>query len=67
MDIQVSLVRLLSGDNDRTAPTYSDAELRTAVTLRTRAALPIGVRLAGLAAVHRYPSDDSGGPFTGPF
>jgi len=65
MDIQVSLMRILIGDNSRTAPVYSDAQLRTAITFGpVRPALPIDVRLAGVAAAHTYPSDVSGGPFT---
>lgn len=68
MDPQVSLMRVLIGDNSRTVPVYSDAQLRSAVTLRNlRPALPLKLLLAGVRAATRYPSDVSGGPFTGPF
>jgi hypothetical protein len=68
MDVQVSYVRLLIGDNSRTAPVYTDAQIRSAIRLdTTRPALAIKLRLAGEAAATRYPSDVSGGPFTGPF
>jgi len=67
MDVQVSYIRLLIGDN--VAPyIYTDAQIRSAVTLGpTRPALPIDLRLAGTVAAIKYPSDASGGPFTGPF
>jgi hypothetical protein len=68
MDIQVSYMRLLIGDNDRTAPTYTDAQIRENITLtHPRPAYPIALRLAGTRTAIQYPSDVSGGPFTGPF
>lgn len=68
MDPQVSLARILIGDNSRTAPVYSDAEIREAVTITPpRPVLPLKLRLAGTRAFRAYPSDTSGGPFTGPF
>lgn len=68
MDIQVSYMRLLIGDNDRAAPAYSDAQIRSAITLgSTRPALPAELLLAGTVTAVQYPSDVSGGPFTGPF
>jgi hypothetical protein len=67
LDPQVSLIRLLIGDNSRTAPVYSDAQIRSAVSFGARPALPEKLLLAGTAAATRYPSDVSGGPFTGPF
>lgn len=67
MDIQVSLMRILINDNGA-VPTYSDAQLRSAITFGpTAPALPMDVRLAGNATARTYPSDSSGGPFTGPF
>jgi hypothetical protein len=61
-------MRLLIGDNSRTAPVYSDAELRENVRWTPpRPAYPIELRLAGVLAARRYSSDVSGGPFTGPF
>ncbi len=68
MDPQVSLMRLLINDN--VAPyTYSDAELRSAVTWQRSPspAFPMDVRLAANRAARVFPSDTSGGPFTGPF
>jgi hypothetical protein len=66
MDIQVSLVRILIGDNSRTAPTYTDAQLRAAISLGpVRPPYPGQVLLAGVRAAHVYPSDVSGGPWTG--
>ena len=67
LDVQVSLMRILIGDN--VAPyTYTDAQLRSAITFgATSPALPMDVRLAGNIAAKTYPSDSSGGPFTGPF
>lgn len=68
LDIQVSYMRLLIGDNSRTAPTYNDSELRENITLGPdRPPFPIALRLAGVKAAVQYPSDKSGGPFTGPF
>jgi hypothetical protein len=68
MDVQVSYMRLLVGDNSRTAPVYSDATLRDNVRITNpRTADPIKLRIAGVLAFRRYPSDVSGGPFTGPF
>ncbi len=58
MDAQVSYVRLLIGDNSRTAPVYTDAQLRAAVQNAikpTREALPAGVRAAALLAFNRFP------------
>ena len=67
LDIQVSYVRLLVGDN-RAPFTYTDAQIRAAIKLRNpRTADPIELRLAGAACAVQYPSDVSGGPFTGPF
>jgi hypothetical protein len=57
MDIQVSYIRLLIGDNSRSAPVYSDAQIRSAVTLSpVRPALPLKLRLAGTLAAIRYPA-----------
>lgn len=68
MDVQVSYMRLLIGDNSRTAPVYTDAQLRSAITIGpNRPALPHELLIAGTATFHAYPSDISGGPFTGPF
>jgi hypothetical protein len=68
MDVQVSYMRLLIGDNSRTAPVYSDAQIRSNIRLQNpRTADPIKLRLAGAMTAVRYPSDVSGGPFTGPF
>jgi hypothetical protein len=64
MDIQVSYVRLLIGDNSRSAPVYSDAQIRSAITLGpVRPALPAKLQLAGTVAAVRYPGDASSGPF----
>ena len=54
MDVQVSYVRLLIGDN--VAPfTYTDAQIRSAVTLGPAPALPAVVVLAGFVCRMRYP------------
>lgn len=62
-------MRLLINDNSRTAPTYTDAQLRAAVTVGPNrpVGLPQKVLLAGVTAFRNFPSDLSGGPFTGPF
>lgn len=68
MDIQVSYMRLLVGDNSRTAPAYTDAQLRANIKLvNPPTANPEQLRIAGAITAMRYPSDVSGGPFTGPF
>ncbi len=67
-DPQVSHMRILIGDNSRTAPVYTDAELRANVKWKgPRTSDPIALRIAGILTARRYPSDTSGGPFTGPF
>lgn len=64
----MSYMRLLIGDNSRTAPVYTDAQLRANIKLTNPpTADPIKLRLAGAITAIRYPSDVSGGPFTGPF
>lgn len=64
LDIQVSLARVLIGDNSRTAPTYSDAQIRSAITFGpVRPALPQKLLLAGTRVAHVYPGDVSSGPF----
>ena len=67
MDIQVSYIRMLIGDN--VVPyTYTDAQIRQAITLApTAPPSPIDLRVAGTIAAVKFPSDASGGPFTGPF
>jgi hypothetical protein len=56
MDFRTSYVRLLIGDNSRTAPQYTDEQIDEACTLGPdRPAFPIDLRLAGtLGAIH-YP------------
>lgn len=55
MDAQVSLARLLVGDNK--APfTYTDAEIRAAVSIGpNRPAFPLDLRMAALLAFLRFP------------
>jgi len=67
-DPQVSYVRLLIGDNSRTAPVYSDAEIRDNIRITMpRTSDPPKLQLMGARAATRFGSDISGGPFTGPF
>lgn len=64
----MSYMRILIGDNSRIAPVYTDAQLRSAITWGpVRPALPEELLIAGTITARRYPSDVSGGPFTGPF
>ena len=55
MDAQVSLARILVGDNK--APfTYTDAEIRAAVSIGpTRPAFPADLRMCALLAFIRFP------------
>lgn len=56
MDLQVSYIRLLVGDNSRTSPTYTDEQIQSAATISpTRPALPIDLQIAGLVGFVRYP------------
>jgi hypothetical protein len=56
MEPQVSYIRLLIGDNSRTAPLYTDAQLRAAATVGpVRPSLPINVRLAGNIGFRKFP------------
>lgn len=67
MDPQVSYMRLLIGDN--VPPyTYTDAQLRNNVRISPPPTSdPRQVQIAGVLAFRKFPSDISGGPFTGPF
>jgi hypothetical protein len=54
MDAQVSYARILIGDN--VAPyTYTDAQIRSAITLGPAPALPAAVVLAGVLAFKKFP------------
>lgn len=54
MDVQVSLARLLVGDNGP-APTYTDEQIRSAVTLGPAPALPADLVLVGVLTFVRFP------------
>ncbi len=66
MDPQVSFMRILIGDNVQPY-TYTDAQLRSAMVWGTQPALPNQVLISATVTQRQFPSDTSGGPFTGPF
>lgn len=55
MDPQVSFARLLIGDNDRTSPTYTDAEIRSVCNLGPPPALPRSLLIVGFVTFVIFP------------
>jgi len=56
MDPQLSYVRLLIGDNSRTDPFYTDAQIKRAAQISpARAPFPLALRISGIVGAIRYP------------
>ena len=55
MDPLVSFIRLLVGDNSRTSPFYTDAQILASATIGARPSLPIDLRMSGLVGYLRFP------------
>jgi hypothetical protein len=59
--LQISYTRLLVGDDSRTAPTYTDAQIRQSITIGpTRPALPLALRMCGLLCFRKFPVAEPG-------
>lgn len=55
-DPQVSYIRILIGDNDRTAPFYTDEQIHAAATIGPeRPPFPAELRIAGTVGKVRFP------------
>lgn len=67
LDVQISYIRLLVGDNSRTDPFYTDSQIAEAATIGpARPPLPIDLRVCGTIGfihypeIHQFPSYPAG-------